>query len=146
MEINKNFLNKELSLKFRELGFNECCFAYYSKDNLVFTENPLQNTNRQWTKADYLSTFRDNNQSTYCTAPLYQQIIDFLLEKYELDIDVSIAFRGEKNKGYACNIFMNETVIQLTDQDNMIKYYDTKYKALEEGFNKAIELIKNGIK
>ena len=71
-----NFATYKISLKLKEIGFDEECFGYY-------------NTLEEFSEFSYYDTDRTNStlQSNYggpdknCTAPLWQQVIRFLNEE-----------------------------------------------------------------
>lgn len=75
-KIKNQFLSRELSLKLRELGFEEDTLAYYvGKDPEIFLcdEKYVKQANFKLTSK---IAFR---------APLYQQAFDFFREKYNLN-------------------------------------------------------------
>jgi hypothetical protein len=69
--MNKEFVNYEIALALKELGFDEPCLAYYD-ESLYFPEND-----------NIYGTFCNQPIDTsYCSAPLYQQAFRWFREKY----------------------------------------------------------------
>lgn len=70
------FLNKELSLKAKELGFDEPCFAYHTyKDKdfpFVMNWQPTKNSENPY----------------HIAAPLYSQITDWLREEHNIHVSM----------------------------------------------------------
>jgi hypothetical protein len=84
--IKSQFLDRELSLLAKEKGFDEPCLGFYSltlTDTLFLIQNGVG-----YKKSSELSKPKD-----YVAAPLYQQIIDWLKEKHNMDI----SFYSERN-------------------------------------------------
>ena len=75
--MKEQFVTYEIALKLKELGFEEKCLAgYYEED---FTK-----------KAILLQRESVNNQNTYglfCSAPLWQQAIDWFRKKHAIHLE-----------------------------------------------------------
>ena len=67
--MEKQFINYDLALKLKELGFDEECFGYYNNNHLGVYQN----------EDYYLSS--DSPPDNRIEAPLWQQAFDFLLNK-----------------------------------------------------------------
>ncbi len=70
--MKEEFCSLEISLKLKELGFDEECFGYY----LLNKENILVHSKNAWFKA-----IDSNSLINKIPAPLWQQAISFLKEK-----------------------------------------------------------------
>jgi len=73
--MNKEFVNYNIALELKELGFDEACFGYYLCKNSAFGVELELTTN--W--IDLLPY-----DSSSCKAPLYQQAFRWLLDKHNL--------------------------------------------------------------
>lgn len=73
--MKKQFATYEIALKLKELGFNEECLGYY-------------HVNEGYTKG-YAFCYSENTRTSDCSvlAPLWQQVIDFIWEKYHILIN-----------------------------------------------------------
>ena len=76
--MNKEFVNYEIALALKELGFDEPCLMYY----------------------DYSWTLVESGVYE-CKAPLYQQAFRFFREKYGLDVISRPHI--EESKKYVCD-------------------------------------------
>ena len=72
--MEKNFIKYEAAKELKRLGFNIPCFGYFLKDNLNLGEY-----------SNYLSYDNSLKLNEY-PAPIYQQVIDWFEEKYQLEI------------------------------------------------------------
>jgi hypothetical protein len=81
---NKDFVHYEEALELKELGFNEPCFGYHSKDNGVLNGN--------------IFTGMVYDYQSLLLAPLYQQAFRWFRDNHELDGFVE--GRGYNNKKY----------------------------------------------
>jgi len=142
--MNKQFASYEISKELKELGFNEECFNIYYK-----TSKNLAKINSKLHKNIYSKT----KSCSGITAPLWQQVIDYLREKYGFHIYVSIIDRGWSNiinKHIEENPELKHTINDFKYSFNIIDNNDNSYfghypnyeKSLEKAILKAIELIK----
>ncbi len=70
MKINNLFIPLDLSIKLKEKGFDETCFAFNS-DNLETVVIP---------QGQEPNTFRANQYKSLVSRPLYQQVINWLYD------------------------------------------------------------------
>lgn len=130
--MKKQFVTYEIALKLKELGFDEPCICGYNsygalKNNLAMTHGEL---------SDYIST---DKYDVKVNAPLYQQVIDWFREKYNLNIIIN---------ANSMNSFTS--MIYELDEDSCLisiipyKQYSTYYEAREQVILKIIEIIKDG--
>lgn len=73
--MKKQFVTYEIAKQLKELGFDEECFGYY-------------HVNEGYTKG-YAFCYSENTRTSDCSvlAPLWQQVIDFIWEKYHILIN-----------------------------------------------------------
>ena len=76
--MEKEFIQYELALELKELGFDEPCLMWYNKTELVSNYN--KNT-ESW------------QSKNTCSAPLYQQAFRWFREKYDLVIEPCVPFQ-----------------------------------------------------
>jgi len=146
--MNNQFVTYEIALKLKELGFKEPCFKAYFKYTLsssdctliqllsplveIYGENYLFNNNDDIFIDKSISGDGDGAK---CTAPLWQQVIDYFREKHNLIIYVSTY---QKNK-HLFGVFTYGDK-ELTELSEWISSYE---EARKSGIWKAIELINN---
>ena len=121
------FLPIELSLLAKEKGFDEPCFGLYLKQG-------------NFKLADYVGqefVFNNDTIDEACTAPLYQQIIDWFEEKH--NIIILLHFMMGTNEW---TYWIKKADGTIISSDIMIsEAYGSKYKALDKGIEKAFKLI-----
>ena len=128
--MREQFCTYEISLKLKELGFDEPCLGYYEVSNylefgfrLRFIEHEDSNPSKQPSNKD-------------CLAPLWQQVIDWFREKYKINCVVGYTDNDKEE-------FM--AVIDRPNQDIDYNMNSTEsyYEAREQTILKALELIEN---
>ena len=120
--MEKQFIPYEQALELKELGFNEPCFAFYglSRDDYkTIRLSIFQNL-----KTDYLSDV--HHLDVTCDAPLWQQGINFLLNKLN---------------GHYCITFYKDETGYITD--NRVDYLEYDFENFTECLKKLIEIVKN---
>jgi len=119
--MNKEFVNYELALALKELGFDEPCFGrYWIKD---FQLRSPKNYNA------------DNEKIDSVSAPLYQQAFRWFREKYDLFGHIEV----ESNNSFYWHIRNPEQFISSQKSD-------TYEEAEQACINKLIEIVKDGTK
>jgi hypothetical protein len=119
--MKKQFCNYDISLKLKNLGFDEPCLAWYNLNTLCKLGYWKQEKNI-WKNSEL--------NTRYITAPLFQQVIDWFREKYNIHIsllphnDVEFSIRIRYNKS---------TLIHGG--------YKTYEEAREQSIIKAIEIL-----
>ena len=108
--MNHLFLPYHLAVLAKEKGFNEDCLAYYDATKLF------------WIRQNY-----HESQEGEITAPLYQQIVDWLRTK-----NISIT---EYLTNLPTNIFLVKQGTNLPARHFGISYYSAFDKAIEEALN-----------
>lgn len=79
--MNTKFVSYQIALKLKELGFNEKCFGYFTKDEVFFYFD-VDDFSSSYTK-NLDNLIVNSVDKLYCTAPLWQDAIDWLFK--ELD-------------------------------------------------------------
>lgn len=135
------FVPYKIAFKLKELGFNESCFAEY----------------RQWDgNIPYLGIYQDDNAedsanfTTECLAPLYQQVIDWLREEYEIIISIE----GYKDMDHCINynvkILKHVSIEPLINKKlkglDILEEYPTKIKTNTDYYKVLIQAIEEAIK
>ena len=147
--MKEQFVPYEIALKLKELGFDKECLAWFAENKEIqiapdvykkWTSKPLTNLN-------IIKVFNID----CITAPLWQQVIDWLKEKHGIFVFIDM---GKYYDSYAeaypfqawCKIYKNKelihsiTVRNKLDNENFIFY--SYEEAREQAILKAIELIK----
>lgn len=123
------FVSFDLAVKLKDLGFKEECIKRFSEDGLLNTK-----------LAQFPEDFNTEIWSPEISAPLYQQVFDWLREIHRIKVDVlhSDAIGTSKFTIWRWN-FDNE--IGKWERIGNIQSYEDWYEAANEGIKKAIELI-----
>ena len=121
--MKKQFVTYEIALKLKELGFDEECLGYYTINNkgLLYPYNMHKYIYRK----DFL-----------CVAPLWQQVIDWLREKYNLYISIEANFSKKRWYFVVGNLWEYNSGSFFDD-------FKTHYEAKEQAILKCIELCQN---
>lgn len=127
--MEEQFVTYEITLLLKELGFDEEVFAYYYEKKLIFLAGP-QKLSFKWGTP----------------APLWQQVIDWLRNKYHIGVIVypieyyhnDIPLEQEKVE-YSYWI-ITKGIKNSCSIDDVFNTYE---KAREAAILKVIELIKN---
>lgn len=121
------FLPYDLALLAKEKGFDEPCFAYYLQ-GIFHTENNGA-FNSESNRVLSLSPMKD-----YFSAPLYQQIIDWMFLSHDICISApNIEFGTYNILSKKHNIVKNIDGL-YGYHDNKCKSYLILNKAIEEAF------------
>jgi hypothetical protein len=71
MNIQENFVDYEIALELKNLGFDELCFAYYKDEEFQYP-NPYE-------------PFKNSEMKSWCiTVPLKQQVFKFFRDNRRL--------------------------------------------------------------
>lgn len=139
---NKNvteslFVPYEIAVKLKEVGFDEPCFNYYHNDN-------DDSNDKSFYLFEFMHTFgiknseRVTNQGFENTisAPMYQQIVDWLSEKFNIDVLLDITYDNKNGNWYYYKVFLNGKSKYYVEGDF------SKICALKEAIKQAFKLIK----
>jgi len=119
--MNKEFIPYEQALELKELGFNEPCIAYWDNEK-VFELNE-----------EYLRS--SQMDSTWITAPLYQQAFRWFREKHNLKSCIMFRTSMEDNKEYYDWLIKGQEVVY--------RHFNTYEEAELACLKKLIEIVKN---
>ena len=114
--MNKEFVNYDIALELKELGFDEPCFGYYNYNGSHFFKYKPKTDDKNLTKA-----------------PLYQQAFRWFREEYNFDSYIRPNIVIDIPKTYQFNINDN------TDDT----WYETYLEAELACLIKLIEIVKN---
>lgn len=127
--MDKYIVDYDLALKLKEIGFDEECRYWYSKDkglhmNYINPDNGLKNC----------------DVDNYSTAPLYDQVLSWFRDKdYYLVINVLKDIKGT----FSFTVLQKANISTIGVQEIYTAWYIESY---EEARNKGIEWIINHIK
>ena len=153
--MEKQFVTYEIALKLKELDFDEPCFGYYTPMKEWMMAGTRINPERHfhgcnWANSDNSMYFmykqnsfgdRDsvvkNSEFTKAihnvAVPLWQQVIDWLREKYNLYISIEANFSKKRWYFVVGNLWEYNSGSFFDD-------FKTHYEAKEQAILKAIEL------
>ena len=125
--MEKQFVTYEIALKLKELGFDEPCFGYFEfKDkNLKLFSDKIQDAscNSDIVYDDFI----------HCTAPLWQQAIDWLREKHRFHFIIEPLNTKNKILDYSFGFSSKTQIYSICD------FYEN---ARKQAILKAIKIIK----
>lgn len=123
--MEKEFVPYELSLKLKELGFDERCLAgYYNDGKSLWFFRFHKNSEREPTVAE-----------RFATAPLWQQAFDWFREKYKFKVGIGINDKG---------LYYDYKIVLFNTTDTYYKdFYNTYSEARLACLEKLIELVEN---
>ena len=175
--MKEQFVTYEIALKLKELGFDEECLAFYSHEEVypdkdynktdfvllssktrgeLVGHGSVRNFLFDWLKDNDKTSGELSTLSNSVTAPLWQQVIDWFREKYDIHISFEPVYKPQQfqNLMYCYAISTKENFyggmddnldnwIGLNDGGNMFHIENSYYKAREQAILKVIELCKN---
>lgn len=92
--MKEQFVPYEIALKLKEKGFDEFCISKYEENYLCQDEGFDVCLDDTW----LTNTKFNRSNPKYCTAPLWQQVIDWLESKHGVVINVTTFIRREDGK------------------------------------------------
>lgn len=123
--MREQFVSYEIALKLKELGFNEPCLASYEEEFLNIDSSDI-NKNFEWSE-----------YSDCCSVPLWQQVLDWFLDKKIL---IQIPAIDDWNR-WAVTIYMEDISCPFYLASNLeYSEFDSYEEAREAAILKAIEL------
>ena len=134
--MKEQFVTYEIALKLKELGFDEICFAHYSDGDLITKTAILKSSTMQYYQQNNINP-SNQYKDKKCTAPLWQQVIDWLRESKNIVMEVW--YDNTQNDGFS---WLYEIYINNKEHEHNGSYYDSFYEAREAAILKAIEIIK----
>lgn len=127
------FVNYEIALKLKQLGFDEGCIAYYHNRNEPYFCEHLDRS-RFVINSTSEKIFYDSD----CTAPLYQQVIDWFREEHNISVGVTTIFENSCIGSSKISSFLPHCNVDHYDEE-----CDDYYKCLNFAILKAINIIEN---
>ena len=134
------FCTYEQSIKLKQLGFNEKCFAHYDeRKELVLQDKPYS----FWTANNHINwchvPFRKGKENL-CSTPLLQQAITWLDTKnWYVDIEMYITYDGL----YAFKYHIKDSMDFKEHVYATKNEFPTRYKCTIAAISKALELCNN---
>lgn len=138
------FVSYELALKLKEKGFDEECIAYWflslekGTNKEVVSLLPIVIV---W-KAGTMWKGMDNSKcdsEILCTAPLYQQVIDWFREKHKIGVDNSPVLSTDLETYKYNYMIYSLNKVDFDQKRSTIQY--TYYEALDKAIEEALKLI-----
>ena len=114
--MEEQFITYEIALKLKELGFNEECFCTF--DNGVLSRNPSNKMDGKPIQTKPYTWVNSKVHNTVITAPLWQQVIDWLREK---GYNIRQQFSGG-GWDLSCSGWNNESFISFKSLEEVILY------------------------
>lgn len=121
--MNKLFVSYELAKLAIEKGFKDVCLAYYCSDGITMV-NP---------------TMRQLKRHPFIGAPLYQQLVDWFLEKHDIFVETLIFDRGFLEKNKFC--FQWRIYNKSEEWETNLTEYKSPIEALTKALEEAFKLI-----
>lgn len=148
------FVPYNLALKLKEKGFDEPCITkfetYIDKTKLYpvlgtlglntpyeneyhgYDQKIINDTEKHWVFTGYKNSVLDHGNSIV-TAPLYQQVIDWFRDKYNLVLEASYS--------YSLRNYQSKIVKSNGQGWVFFEIHDNYYEALDEAIEEALKLI-----
>jgi hypothetical protein len=135
------FVSYEIALLAKEKGFNEECFGYYNENNkevYLWNDNEIR---KERTNSWFINLEGECPKMNKggCTAPLYQQLLDWFREKYVIDVNIHLNMKNE----YSAHIYKRfHSINEEKDfKDFIVPNGPDYYKVLIKGIEEAFKLI-----
>lgn len=124
--VEDQFLPYEQALELKELGFNECCFGLYAPP----------------CKAIFLQNYKLLSNKEQILAPLYQQVLDWFLER---KIYIEIFPRDNWNEWWY--VIVREDLMspfyEIYPERSRDEPFTSKHEAQLEAIKQVIKILKN---
>ena len=147
------FIPYEIALQLKQKGFNEECLACFTSKTTDSNFNQFWFSEQIWENSDLHPNPRICKNSDFgneksCTAPLYQQVVDFFRDKHSIYIAV-LPFRDNIDGTELCWYYsLVQDDEDLTDilcnEDDLGAHgdnYPTPKEAYDGAFLEALKLI-----
>jgi hypothetical protein len=133
--MEKLFVPYDIALALKEIGFDERCAGYYRAKDLIY----------EWgSKESFVkSKYRDIAYGEITLAPLYDQVISWMVSKHKLHvIEYPIKIETGGKTGYRWRWAVDDlNNWESTYHDNSDLGHYSIQEALSRGIKKAIELV-----
>jgi len=141
---NELFVTRDIALKLKVIGFDEPCFAFFTSSGNLRYNLILENDNPK------LYSNSEINVLDYCSAPLWDQVIDWFIRIRNIHIEVELTDTTSEYCFEYCIVTSNDRDWNDEDcTDSAKRHYDwglkfdKRYDCLKAGVLKSIEIIKN---
>lgn len=151
--LNNLFVSYVIARELKKKGFNEPCLGFYDDDKLlhpsiqdvsamrIMSENNDQY--KEYDEDDYVFIdFIPTDKMPDILAPVYQQVIDWLREEHNIEINVNNYYRNSKNYKPEYQIYINgqQQSIEYSSSSSVVLYANY-YAALNYGIEESLKLI-----
>ena len=136
------FVSYELALKLKEKGFDEPCFAHYQNSKGFIPQRAiLASSSMLYYQQENINPSNQYGDQ-FCTAPLYQQVVDWFREKHDIVVQIDLFDYGSLGSELPCfqwRIFNKSDSPETTliSNSESLTIYDMYSEAIEE----ALKLI-----
>ena len=154
--MKEQFVTYEIALKLKELGFDEPCLAsYYTDDERNYVKDGTYDCRQKISssidfdpfKEEFDNFYINSNETYYVSAPLWQQVIDWLRDEHDIVIEITRQkYFDTYANSYAyevvCKVYKNKDLegsVVIRDNKNNHIFYSYE-EAREQAILKAIEL------
>lgn len=117
------FVPYEIALILKQKGFDEPCLGWWWINGDIFYSGDIA--------VQYL---KDNASSNGCSAPLYQQVVDWFREAEGVHIHIKRDWDNGNMLGF-------EGIVETDMGVEYTETYPTYYEALTEAINQALNII-----
>ena len=93
-KLSWNFVNSEISYQLKQKGFNEPCFGYYFIPDCSVKFNSFNIDNNPYALNSLFPS--DNEQEIVCSAPMFQQVVEWFAKTYNIGICFKSITSGDK--------------------------------------------------
>jgi hypothetical protein len=124
-EIKPTYVTFEQAKKLKDKGFDLICHNWYSKQGFLYLNQ---------------TGFSDNSKTYRFSAPEQWQVVEWLLQTYKIDVDVSAnrVLHTEKAKGYIAEIYTPKVCVPNWELGG-------NHKNREEAYSAAFDYVLNNL-
>ena len=129
--MKEQFVTYEIALKLKNLGFNEFCMGFFYSEHIDELSDISLGTTTKVVEEMV-------NRFNCIKAPLWQQVIDWFREQYELSLELDASSNGLYN-AHIYSITNSKFGYSVIVEIPQLNYYEAR----EQAILKALELITN---
>ena len=136
--MQREFVTYEIALGLKELGFDEECFAIFFR-TILNNGRTVNYISDYWESPFYKNrTNSESNSVDIVSAPLWQQVVDWFIEKHGMII---LPFMFDEFR----EDYFSYRIIRRQGDINVHYPYKSYYEAREQAILKAIEICKENL-